>query len=70
MQQCAIDLSEEIGMTAKKKGPKQPENGPVTSVRIRAGLRKRAKVFAATQEISLSAVLESALDEYLKKRGA
>jgi predicted HicB family RNase H-like nuclease len=57
-------------MPKKPRSPTSPKNGPVTSVRIPSDLRKRAKIFAATQDLSLASVLSAALDEYLKKRGA
>lgn len=42
----------------------------VTSLRMPADLRQRAKVYAAKSDTSLQAVVVAALEEYLKKRGA
>lgn len=43
---------------------------PATSVRVSESLRVRAKVYAAGNRTSLQAVIDAAVEEYLKKRGA
>lgn len=62
---------EETKVPAKKKPTREAQpDGSVTSVRIPAAIRKRAKILAAQDESSLSTVLTAALEEYLRKRGA
>lgn len=53
----------------KKKAPSTAP-APVASVRISEPLRVRAKVYATINRISLQDVLDAAVDDYLKKRGA
>lgn len=41
-----------------------------TSVRCSEEMKHRAKIYAARAKITIQGVVEAALDEYLKKRGA
>lgn len=54
---------------ASRKQPtsKSDETG---SVRVGKTIQKRLKVYAATAGLEMREVADSALDEYLKKRGA
>lgn len=40
------------------------------SARVRASVRKRAKLYAAVHDVSLQDLVDAALDEYLSKRDA
>jgi predicted HicB family RNase H-like nuclease len=52
--------------------PEQPEAEDRVnfSARVRASVRRRAKVYAATHDVNLQDLMDQALDEYLSKRGA
>jgi hypothetical protein len=68
---ACVALSTAMG--EKKKPPATDPKG--VSVRISPALRKRAKVYAAVNNISLMAVVDTAVEKYLdaqelKKRGA
>lgn len=54
-------------MASKK--PTEPAPALV-SVRISKAIRTRVKTYAAKTERDMQQVLDEALDEYLKKRGA
>ncbi|KKK89747.1 hypothetical protein LCGC14_2730010 [marine sediment metagenome] len=49
---------------------KRDETDDVATVRIAAGLRDRAKVQAAKEKRTIQAMLNQAVTDYLKKRGA
>lgn len=40
------------------------------NVEVDGGIRKRLRVFVAEQDTTIKAVVNAALDEFLKKRGA
>lgn len=40
------------------------------NVEVDASIRKRLRVYVAQQDVKIKAVVNAALDEYLKKRGA
>lgn len=53
-----------------KPARKEAAAGHVATVRLSAVIRDRAKIQAAKERRSIQAVLDQAVDEYLKKRGA
>jgi hypothetical protein len=53
----------------ERKATAKPERKKM-AVEVDAELRQRLRVYAAQQDVKIRAVLSSALDEYLKKRGA
>lgn len=55
-------------MASKKKTP--PAQSDTTTVRVGRDVHRRAKIYAAHQDMEVQDVLTEALDEYLKKRGA
>jgi len=55
-------------MVSNKKPPAQGRR--TVAVRLIADLHRRAKIWAARNDISIQDVFKEALDEYLKKRGA
>lgn len=40
------------------------------SARVRTSVRRRARLYAASQDVSLQDLMDAALDEYLSRRGA
>lgn len=51
------------------KRPPAPETRTV-AVEIEGGIRKRLRMYVAAHEVTIKAVVNEALDEYLGKRGA
>lgn len=51
--------------TKKKAAPSD-----TTTARLSREIHKRAKVYAAQNDMDVQDVFDAALDEYLKKRGA
>lgn len=59
------------GMAAKKTEPPAPKRAPkVTSLRLDGDLHRRARHYSIENSVTLQAIVNEALDEYLKKRGA
>jgi hypothetical protein len=51
----------------KQPAPKDDDTG---SIRVGKATQKRLKVYAATAGLEMRQIADTALDEYLKKRGA
>jgi plasmid stability protein len=49
---------------------KKAADAALVSVRITRALKTRAKTYAAKSEREMREILDEALDEYLRKRGA
>ncbi|MFD8851553.1 hypothetical protein [Streptomyces sp. NPDC059604] len=47
----------------------EPEERVNFSARVRASVRRRAKVYAAANDVNLQDLMDEALDEYLKRHG-
>lgn len=54
----------------KKKPTRESEAGGGVSVRMTGAIRQRAKVYAAVNGRSLMSIVDEAVNDYLKKRGA
>ena len=69
-----------MGANVPKQGEPQDEaagtEGPEAeervnfSARVRASVRRRAKLYAAGHDVSLQDLVDEALDEYLRRHGA
>lgn len=56
--------------TAPRKNGARKDDRKVTSVKIRADLHNRARHYALDHSLSWGQLLDEALEDYLKKKGA
>ncbi|GAA2110651.1 hypothetical protein [Streptomyces synnematoformans] len=59
------DVSEEKGKDPQQAEAEERIN---ISARVRVSIRRRARLYAAAQDVSLQDVVDAALDEYLSRR--
>jgi hypothetical protein len=68
----ALDRVKDDSKPQSFTGPRRalnPATETVTSVRVTTALRKRLRIYAAENDLTLQAALTLALDEYLKGKG-
>lgn len=57
-------------VTISSAGVRPGSQAETTTARVSRDKHRRAKVYAAQNDLDVQEVLDAALDEYLKKRGA